>query len=45
MAVPIGAVADTAKNLGVNFYQYLRDRIGSARQMPSLADLVQLRAI
>ncbi len=34
----------TAKKLGVNFFQYLRDRIGGARQMPSLADLIQQRA-
>jgi len=34
----------TAKKLGVNFFHYLRDRIGGARQMPSLADLIQQRA-
>jgi len=34
----------TAKKLGVNFFHYLRDRIGGARQMPSLAGLIQQRA-
>ena len=34
----------TAKKLGVNFFYYLRDRIGGARQMPSLADLIPQRA-
>jgi len=28
----------------VNFFHYLRGRIGGARQMPSLADLIQQRA-
>ena len=37
-------VSGTAKKLGVNFFHYLRDRIGGARQMPSLADLIQQRA-
>ena len=30
----------TAKKLGVNFFDYLRDRIGGAHKMPSLADLI-----
>jgi len=34
----------TAGKLGVNFFDYLRDRIGGARQMSSLADLIQQRA-
>jgi hypothetical protein len=34
----------TAKKLGVNFFHYLRDRIGGTRQMPSLADLIHQRA-
>lgn len=34
----------TAKKLGVNFFHYLRDRIGGARQMSSLADLIHQRA-
>jgi hypothetical protein len=37
-------ILGTAKKLGVNFFHYLRDRIGGARQMPSLADLIQQRA-
>lgn len=34
----------TAKKLGVNFFHYLRDRIGGARRMPSLADLIHQQA-
>ncbi len=34
----------TARKLGVNFFHYLRDRISGARQMPSLADVIQQRA-
>lgn len=34
----------TAKKLGVNFFHYLHDRIGGARQMPSLAEMIQQRA-
>jgi len=37
-------ILGTAKKLGVNFFHYLRDRISGARQMPSLADLIQQRA-
>ena len=37
-------ILGTAKKLGVNFFHYLRDRIGGARQMPSLADLIRQRA-
>ena len=34
----------TARKLGVNFYQYIRDRVSGARQMPSLAELIKQRA-
>ena len=34
----------TARKLGVNFFQYIRDRVSGARQMPSLADLIKHRA-
>ena len=34
----------TAKKLGVNFFQYIRDRVSGKRQMPSLADLIKQRA-
>ena len=34
----------TARKLGVNFFQYIRDRLSGARQMPSLADPIQPRA-
>jgi len=28
----------------VNFFQYIHDRVSGARQMPSLAELIQQRA-
>ena len=34
----------TARKLGVTFFQYIRDRVSGARQMPSLADLIKQRA-
>jgi Transposase IS66 family len=34
----------TARKLRVNFFQYIRDRVSGARQMPSLADLIKQRA-
>ena len=34
----------TARKLGVNFFQYIRDRVAGAQQMPSLADLIKQRA-
>jgi len=34
----------TARKLGVNFFQYIRDRVSGARQMPSLANLIKQRA-
>jgi hypothetical protein len=34
----------TAKKLGVSFYEYIYDRISTARRMPSLADLISARA-
>ena len=33
----------TARKLGVNLFQYIRDRVSGARQMPSLADLIKQR--
>jgi hypothetical protein len=33
----------TARKLGVNFFQYIRDRVSGARKMPSLADLIKQR--
>lgn len=32
---------ETAKKLGVNFYAYLHDRVSDARNLPSLASLIQ----
>jgi hypothetical protein len=37
-------ILGTAQKLGVNFFHYLRDRIGGAYKMPPLADLIQQRA-
>lgn len=34
----------TARKLGVNFFQYIRDRVSGARQMTSLAKLIKQRA-
>ncbi len=34
----------TARKLGVNFFQYIRDRVCGARRMPSLAELIKQRA-
>ena len=33
-------IAETAKKLGVNIYEYIADRISKKFNMPSLADLV-----
>ena len=33
----------TAKKLGVNFFQYIRDRVSGRKQMPSLAELIRQR--
>jgi hypothetical protein len=38
------SLAATARKLGVNFYQYLHDRISSANQVPPLAALIAERA-
>jgi hypothetical protein len=37
-------LAETATKLGVSFYHYIHDRVSSAYQMPSLADLIEERA-
>ena len=34
----------TAKKLGINFYNYLYDRISNTFEMPNLADLIAQRA-
>ena len=34
----------TARKLGVNFFQYIKDRVSGARQMPSLAELIKQHA-
>jgi Transposase IS66 family len=34
----------TARKLGVNFFQYIRDRVSGFKQMPSLAELIKQRA-
>lgn len=35
------ALMDTCRKLGVNFYQYLLDRISKTRDLPALASLIQ----
>ena len=37
-------LAETAKKLDVSFYDYIHDRVSSAYEMPSLADLITQRA-
>jgi hypothetical protein len=37
-------LAATCKKLGVNFFEYIRDRITKAKSIPPLADLIQKRA-
>jgi Transposase IS66 family len=37
-------VLGTAKKLGVNCFQYIRDRISGVRQMPALVDLIREKA-
>ena len=37
-------LADTAKKLGVSFYQYVYDRVSGANQLPPLADLIAEKA-
>ena len=34
----------TAKKLGVNFFQYIRDRVSGAKQMSSLAVRIEEKA-
>ncbi len=38
------SLSATAKKLGINFYNYLYDRISGAFQIPSLADIISHRA-
>ena len=38
------SLGTTARKLGVNFYQYLHDRISGANQIPLLSDLIAERA-
>ena len=37
-------LSETCKKLGVSFYHYIRDRITESYHLPSLADLIRLRA-
>ncbi len=37
-------VAETAKKLGVSFYQYVFDRVSRTNAMPSLADIIHSRS-
>ena len=36
-------VAETAKKVGISFYQYVFDRVSQERSMPSLADIIRSR--
>jgi hypothetical protein len=38
------SLAATARKLGISFYQYIHDRISKAKQIPSLASLIEARA-
>ncbi len=38
------SLAATARKVGVNFYQYVHDRIAGANQIPSLAAIIEERA-
>jgi hypothetical protein len=37
-------INQTAKKLGVSFYAYVFDRVSGAFNLPSLADLITLKA-
>lgn len=37
-------LTETTKKLGVNFYEYIQDRVRQTNQVPSLASLVQKTA-
>lgn len=39
------SLAATTRQLGVSFYQYIYDRIARTHQIPSLADLIDQRAV
>jgi len=36
-------LSETAKKLGVSFYQYVFDRVSQANAMPALADIIRAR--
>jgi hypothetical protein len=38
------SLAATARKLGISFYQYIHDRISQANQIPSLANVIEIRA-
>jgi len=37
-------IVETAKKLGVSVYEYIKDRLSGANQMPSLAEMIRERA-
>jgi Transposase IS66 family len=37
-------IVETAKKLGVSVYEYLKDRLSGAKQMPSLAEVIREKA-
>ena len=38
------SLAATTTKLGVSFFEYLRDRVSGANQVPALADLITQQA-
>jgi hypothetical protein len=37
-------IVETAKKLGVSVYEYIKDRLSGAKQMPSLAEVIREKA-
>jgi hypothetical protein len=37
-------IVETAKKLGVSVYEYIKDRLSGAKQMPSLAQIIREKA-
>lgn len=37
-------IVETAKKLGISVYEYIKDRVSGARQMPSLAEIIREKA-
>ena len=37
-------ILETAKKLGISVYEYIKDRLSGAKQMPSLAQIIREKA-